>query len=1080
MVASLGFDLFPDESKFTMQARQSVSETLAVQLASLIEQGDKTTLERTLKSVTARGNDIISVAVRRDDGTIVAEAGDHQKSWVRPSDGRSTLTHVIIPVHARDAHWGDIELVFRPLSSSKWNAWLKNPALMLGGLLIPGVLVYYLYLRRALQYLDPTAVIPERIRLAFDGLAEGLLVLDLKGRIVLANSAFRRLHKQAAENLTGRRASDLAWLKPALSRDTNEHPWVKAIWKKAPMTGQHMEIPQENKEAKKVIVNANPLLDGKRQVKGCLITFDDVSELHRLNAELLHAFGKIKDSRDQISLQNEKLEKLANQDSLTGCLNRRAFFTIAQIFFEQMRDASSNLCCLMIDIDRFKSVNDRFGHSVGDQVIMAVSNVLQSSLRKGDVLCRFGGEEFCILLADITPDLAAEVAEGMRERIEAQVSPNIDKLAGAKVTASFGVSSIATGNCELLALIEQADQALYQAKKNGRNRICRRDEAGVLWLTESALRSAGMSLATIYADTDSAPRDAQETLRANEECFRLVTESLSDLIVILDAQGRRLYNSPSYHALFPDNAVAVGSNSFEQIHPEDRGRVVEIFRETVETGVGKPAHFRFQAPDGSVRFIESQSTVLRDVQEQVDRVVVVSRDVTERVEAEQRIRYLAQHDLLTDLPNRTMVKERLEQAIDEMGRSDRLVGVLLIDLDQFKEINVSIGSTGGDALLRQVAGRLRGCVRDTDTVGRQGGDTFIVVLPGLGEPTEAGLVAEKLLNTLSQKFLIGANEIDITASIGISIYPRDGATPEILMDNADTALNLVKTHGNNNYGVYSCQTESATKQRLEVQKGLRGALSRDELVLHYQPCVDVGSTKLIGAEALIRWQHPTLGLLEPSSFIPYAEDNALICSIGEWVLFESCRQNKAWQDAGHPPIRMAVNVSGRQLQERDFVDRVSRILSETGMAPQWLEVEITESVLMRHVEQTITVLDDLRKLGVKMALDDFGTGYSSLGYLKRFAVDRLKIDRSFVRDIAEDTNDAAIVSTIIAIAKTLHLATTAEGVETEAQLARLRALGCEEAQGFYFAKPVCAAEFEEMYQIGEMREEQVYPLLAVG
>jgi len=582
---------------------------------------------------------------------------------------------------------------------------------------------------------------------------------------------------------------------------------------------------------------------------------------------------------------------------------------------------------------------------------------------------------------------------------------------------------------------------------------------GDIWLLKELADTFSMGLGKERAEAER--QEAEQALRANEEKFRLIAENVGDLIAMVDTQGRRIYSSPSYRLMFGDDATTPGADSFAQIHPEDRDEVIRIFRETVATGVGRRAQFRFRVKDGSLRYIESQGNVIRTPSGETDKVVIVSRDVTERLNTEERLRHLAHHDALTGLPNRTLLLDRINQAIAQAQRLELHVAVLYIDLDNFKEVNDSLGHAAGDQLLREVARRLKGCIRQSDSVARQGGDEFIVLLQNLDRRTDAEPMAKEILNALSHPIEIGSHTHRVTASVGISVYPQDGTNTEALLKNADMAMYHAKGAGKNEYRVFSAEMDAGLRQRLELKKGLELALQRGEFLLYYQPRVDLASGEIGSVEALLRWEHPDLGLMDPLQFIPYAEESGLIIAIGDWILREACRQALAWLQQGLR-LRVAVNVSGRQFRQQSFLRTVAQALRDTGLEAKWLELELTESVLLQEMSLTVEAFDQLREMGVQIAIDDFGTGYSSLSYLKRFGVDRLKIDRSFIKDATRDRNDAAIVRAIIAMAKGLQIQVTAEGVETAEQLAFLQNEGCSEAQGYLFSRPLLARDLEPL------------------
>jgi len=559
-------------------------------------------------------------------------------------------------------------------------------------------------------------------------------------------------------------------------------------------------------------------------------------------------------------------------------------------------------------------------------------------------------------------------------------------------------------------------------------------------------------------------KEAERALEASEARFRVLTESSIDLISVLDAEGRILYQSPALkHLLGFDPAATIGHDVSEYVHRDDLEHVRATLKRIVESGhSSEAAEFRLRHRDGMWRTFESLGTnCLGDPH--IHGIVFNSRDVTDRKVIQQRIQHLAYHDNLTGLPNRSLLQDRLAHSIARAERAGRKVGVLFIDLDNFKNINDTLGHDVGDELLRQVARRLSECVRLEDTIARQGGDEFIVLLDGLEDSRGASLVAQKILNALRKAFVLGGSDQHVSGSVGIAMFPEDGRDAQTLMKNADTAMFHGKTQGKNTYQFFTQQMNVAVKRRMTLESALRRAVMNHDFVLHYQPQIDLDTGEILAVEALVRWKTEDSGTVSPGDFIPLAEETGLINEIGEWVLREACRQAREWQNMGLPRRRMAVNLSARQFGDRGFLDMVTRSLAETGLDPACLELEITESQVMRQTEGMIMLLNKLSEMGVQLAIDDFGTGYSSLSYLKRLPIQKLKIDQSFVRDITVDPNDTAIVVAIINMAKSLDLDTIAEGVETAGQLALLRSKGCHVGQGYYFSAPV--------------RAEVLYPLL---
>lgn len=450
----------------------------------------------------------------------------------------------------------------------------------------------------------------------------------------------------------------------------------------------------------------------------------------------------------------------------------------------------------------------------------------------------------------------------------------------------------------------------------------------------------------------------------------------------------------------------------------------------------------------------------------VTHYVAVFSDISVMKESEAMLDYIAHHDPLTNLPNRLLLHARMEQALAKARRSHTLMAVMFLDLDYFKKINDTMGHPIGDQLLQEVAARLRNCVREVDTVSRLGGDEFTILLEELHEARAVGAVAQKIITELGERYLINEHEVFVTCSIGISLFPDDGDDITTLLKNADTALYRAKEQGRNNYQYYTLELTIRAMERMALESNLRHALERNELVLYYQPQVDLFSGRIIGMEALLRWQHPEMGLIAPASFIPLAEELGLIIPIGEWVLRTACRRLKAWQDEGIDIVRMAVNISSRQFNQPDLVEVVTAILEETGIAPHCLELELTERILMEDAERAIDVLNRLKALGLQFSIDDFGAGYSSLSYLKQFPIDRIKIDQSFVNNVTSVPEDAAVTQAVISLSHSMNIKAVAEGVETIEQHEFLRSSQCDELQGFYFSHPLPEEEIGALLRNG--------------
>ena len=482
----------------------------------------------------------------------------------------------------------------------------------------------------------------------------------------------------------------------------------------------------------------------------------------------------------------------------------------------------------------------------------------------------------------------------------------------------------------------------------------------------------------------------------------------------------------------------------------------------------RPCHvvLRNYRKDGSMYWNELNIAPVRNDAGMVTHYIGVHTDISDAKTHQDELARQANHDSLTGLPNRNLLWDRIDRACARTQRYGDFAAVAFLDLDNFKVVNDSLGHSLGDHLLRAVAQRLQSSLRAMDTVARLGGDEFVLVLSDQkGEPSVSGEL-QRIVESFSQPFAVDGRDVFITASVGVALYPQDAKDPETLMKSAELAMYRAKESGRNGYQLYTAEMQTRVTERLALEGKLRRALERGEFSLHYQPQVDLRSKRIFGVEALIRWNQPDLGMVSPAKFIPLAEETGLIVPIGAWVVRTACRQCKAWQDAGLPPVTVAVNISARQFREKNLLQVVAQILTETGLNPRQLELEVTESVIMHDAQQIIASLQAFRDMGVKLSVDDFGTGYSSLSYLKRFPVDRLKIDQSFVHDLGSDADDAAIAQAVITLGHTMGLRVIAEGVETPEQLAFLRRHECDEMQGYLFGKPMPADEFAKLLASG--------------
>ena len=639
----------------------------------------------------------------------------------------------------------------------------------------------------------------------------------------------------------------------------------------------------------------------------------------------------------------------------------------------------------MADIDHFKLVNDNYGHGVGDEVIILLAEILHANTRKDDLVGRYGGEEFCIVLPGLTTEQAISVAERIRISLKADSEKKYDD--GPHCKASLGVASIHDKAADPSDLNNQADQALYVAKESGRNKVVR-------WTAEQVEQTEQQK---IPVSSDSSP---------------------------LDKGGDIIVDS-----------------------------VTETSSESTPMGAGVDEVIRLRVKIKELEDIASKYS--------------------------KEINFRNNYDSLTGLPNHVLFYDRIKYAIAHAHRYDHTLAVLTLDIDFFRRINSELGRSGGDILLRKLAHRLGQTVRETDSVtifensssaaepiiSRLSADEFGVLLTDLKDRQSVTWVVERIFEVLSKPIKINDQEIVITANIGVSVYPNDGDSADKLLNHSVAARKFAKNmSGQNNYLIFDPQLHEVSLTQIDVERELRQAIKNEEFVLYYQPKVGIANLTISGLEALIRWNHPTKGLLGPFEFIGVAEQSGLIVEIGEWVIKQACLQIKQWISLGMDNIRVAVNLSTLQLRQKDFSDRILTLVEGAGLSPDYLELEITETVIMDNLSTAVDTLNRLHNRGFWISIDDFGTGYSSLSYLKHLPLDTLKIDRSFVQDIITDNYDKTIVKTIIAMAHSMDLKVIAEGVETREQLALLRQYSCDEMQGYLFSRPVPAEEATQLLQ----------------
>jgi diguanylate cyclase (GGDEF)-like protein/PAS domain S-box-containing protein len=965
------FGLVPDADRSALEMRKSLCESLALQFSAAAKNNEFQTIQQTLRAVVERNDEIRSAAIRTTDGNLIALAGDHLAYWKAPEDGKSTPTQVQVPVFLNHKPWAKAEMRFAPL----WTSHLANGfANSFVGLLvffgISGYICYFFVIKRTLRELDPSAVIPQRVQKAFDVLQEGVLILDEKEQIVMANRAFAGLFGKSPAEMLGVKGSELGWLNYQHPKKIKQLPWFKAMADGQEHNGTLLTVLDHRGQKIKLTVNVAVVADPKGTSQGTLLTFDDITQLEEKNFELGQTIEMLELANDEIQEQSRELEFLAERDPLTHCLNRRSLGMKFEALFSQARQGEMSLSCLMADIDFFKSINDQYGHATGDEVIKSVADILKSNTRDVDLVGRYGGEEFCTVIVNLSPARTAAVAERIRKAVENS------SCAGVKVTISMGVAFLYNGAGNPEELINQADKALYAAKKSGRNRV-------VYWGHEN--HASG--------EDNTAPDKGQSQRSEASEIPDQIAGQLQHRVLELEGQLEK--------------------RTMELQHSE-----------------------MFDAPSG--------------------------------------------------LPTRALFADRIGREISRGRRKDRLVAVLSMTVDTVKRIQETLGHDMAEQLVKACGQRLNGVLReDIDTVAtthfQQGISTvsliqpaeFGILLADITRVDHVTWVMKRLLDAFETPFLIEDNEFYLSAYFGVSIFPHDGQTADELYCSATNACVYAQKHnGTERYQFSSRRLNEMAADQLRIENALHEAIQNDEFQLYYQPKIAAASGRVAGYEALLRWHNQQLGAVPPDRFIPVAEQSGQIDRIGDWVIYNACRQLRDWNDMGLDIGSVAINLSGVQLRQPNLADRVKRILKDFHIPAHQLEIELTESALINTRDQSLANLEQFKAMGLQVAMDDFGTGYASIAYLRKIPLSGLKIDRSFVADIDKDEKANRLIASIVAMAHGLGLEITAEGVEQKHQADHLTALGCEYLQGYYFSRPIAREEV-----VGKLQD---YPMARAG
>ena len=980
--------LMPNAKKMELQSRKILVESLAVQFVSGMIPDRMNAAEGLIRALVDRNESILSMAIRKSDNLLAIQYGDHEKHWTKTLGEKSTASHVKVPIFNRGERWGALEVRFVELGKNGTTFFVNSFYSYVFLVFIVALVTYSLFLKRAMLELDPGGVIPERVSNALNTLSEGLLILDEKARIVFSNEFFRRRTGLPEILLVGKNISDLSWIKNSAEVESFEPPWESVIAGNKSPEGAEVRLNSNFDESLLFKVNATPIGGESEKIRGVIVTFNDVTELEMKNKKLSSALGQLKQGQEEIARQNKELKILATRDPLTGCLNRRSFFDGLKMLIKEAKEDQAPLSCIMLDIDHFKFVNDNHGHAVGDKVIKIVVKILIKVSRPNDLIGRYGGEEFCVILPNTSVDVASKVAERMRMEIECckVTAPNGE----FNVTSSFGVTALASYDMKPELLVDQADKGLYVAKENGRNRV-------ELWVSEDG------------------------------ECGAEHGAEHGDEGAVYDNQNDEIQDK----SLLEETAVECDDNEIR----ENNGEVNDVDVASIIAG-------------NSLALPTEELNISEDDHEGVDR------------ESESEC-----------ISDRLLMHDRIFQAIGRARRYETKIAILLLDIEEVRRINNAMGISVGDKFVKSICKRIKGTLRNTDSISVVGvpevlfslsqinSDELAILLPDIDDDELVVHVVDRIFSVLEAPSFIDGNELYLNGSIGVSIFPDDGDDSDALIASASDAMQEARqSGGRNNFQFASSDINKRANSRLVLESALHKAIELEEFVVYYQPKVNIFSGVISGMEALVRWEHPERGLVPPDEFIPLAESNGLISGITDRVISMVCNQLRVWQAAGYPFVPVAINLSPVEFRDENLARKIIKKVEKAGLWPKSIELEITESTVMEDTDVAIKTIYEFNNAGISLSLDDFGTGYCSYNYLKKFSVDKIKIDRSFITNFTELSTDAAIVNSMITLAKNLGLQVVAEGVETEEQLRFLRDLQCDQVQGYLISRPVSAEE----------------------
>ena len=747
----------------------------------------------------------------------------------------------------------------------------------------------------------------------------------------------------------------------------------------------------------------------------------------------------------------DKLRDSSLKDDLTGLFNRRGLLRQAAPYFNFARRQKEKLLLLFIDLDGMKRINDEFGHQEGDNALINTATILNRSFRSSDIIARLGGDEFAVVITD----LSANKDDAIRRLTDNLKTYNASELCRHKLSFSIGVAALEPQRMTCFEeLLEQADQAMYEQKRMKKRRESERNQ--LQQMNETPFASSSQF------ERGPIPFALSKTPQLYSGSHGTFDNAAIGMAVV-SADGSWLQLNEALCKLVGYSEQELRATTFQKLtHPDDLRQVQSYIQRVLEGFIqSHEQEKRYVHQDGRTVWVLWHVSLLKDSENGGQRLFFQVQDISDRKEAEEKLT----QDSLTSLPNRARFNDLLKLRLArKQTNKDQNFAVLLLDVDRFKLVNDSLGNLSGDQLLLQTAQRIQTCMRQGDVLSRVAGDEFAVLLDDVSGEEEACSVASRIQQALAISFNLFGQEVYVTMSIGIALGPGQSDQISDTLRDAETAMHHAKERGKARYELFGRDMRGEVMSRLKMETDLRHAWERDELYVDYQPIVSLETRALVGFEALVRWRHPEFGLIPPKDFVPVAEESGQILIIGQKVLEAACRQAKAWQALykGTAPLFVSVNLSVKQFNQPELVEKIAHALEESKLPPRCLKLEITESVFSENIDVAIDLLTRLRELGVQLSIDDFGTGYSSLSYLQRFPIDTLKIDRSFVQQMMENDENTAIVRTIVALAQNLGMDVVAEGVETEEQLALLRTLECEKGQGFLFSSPVNVRTAEEL------------------